>query len=246
MQPQDPNRPPDQPGGPPPAGGPQYGQPPQYGQQPGQPQYGQQPGQPQYGQPQQPGQPQQYGQPQYGQPQYGQPQYGDYPYGQPAYGAALGHWYPGPQPPNPPEPGYPKEYAPWIVRVGAFLIDWVILIVPIGVAEIVLAAHTGTTSGWRILVGVILYVVAVGLWIYNRWFRMGRTGQSWGKQLTSTTLLGESDARPIGAFRAFVRELCHVFDNLCGLFPLGYLWPLWDRKRQIFSDKIMSTVVVRV
>ena len=34
----------------------------------------------------------------------------------------------------------------------------------------------------------------------------------------------------------------HVLDSLpC---YLGYLWPLWDAKRQTFADKIMSTVVV--
>jgi hypothetical protein len=28
------------------------------------------------------------------------------------------------------------------------------------------------------------------------------------------------------------------------LFYLGYLWPLWDAKRQTFADKICSTVVL--
>jgi uncharacterized RDD family membrane protein YckC len=27
-------------------------------------------------------------------------------------------------------------------------------------------------------------------------------------------------------------------------FLLGYLWPLWDDKRQTFADKICSTVVL--
>ncbi|MDQ1539752.1 MAG: hypothetical protein QOH29_478, partial [Actinomycetota bacterium] len=27
---------------------------------------------------------------------------------------------------------------------------------------------------------------------------------------------------------------------------LGYLWPLWDSKRQTFADKILKTVVVNV
>jgi len=34
----------------------------------------------------------------------------------------------------------------------------------------------------------------------------------------------------------------HIVDGL-SLF-IGYLWPLWDKKRQTFADKIMSTVVV--
>ena len=38
---------------------------------------------------------------------------------------------------------------------------------------------------------------------------------------------------------AFVRDITHIVD---GFFYLGYLWPLWDPKRQTFADKICSTV----
>jgi uncharacterized RDD family membrane protein YckC len=278
MQPEDPNRPldhpdgepsragqPDQPGGgpqyPPPAepasGQPQYRQP-QYGQPPqGQPQYGPPPSAPEYGQPppsgpqygQPPGAPQ-YGQPQYGQPQYGQPQYGQPQYGQPQYGQPQ---YGQPQygQPYPPAGAYPvAPYAPWIVRVASFLIDWVIPAIVVGIGQIILYSGTqpvgGGYAGWRVAVSTILDILSVVIWGYNRWYRAGRTGQSWGKQALSTKLIGEASGQPIGAWRAFVRDVCHIFDNLCGIFPLGYLWPLWDRKRQIFSDKIMHTVVIRV
>ena len=40
----------------------------------------------------------------------------------------------------------------------------------------------------------------------------------------------------------FVRQLCHYID---GILYLGYLWPLWDYKRQTFSDKIMTTLVIK-
>ena len=280
MQPEDPNHPqdpsgqPDQPGGPqyqpsadpasgpfpedqpehnkPPPGQPQYGQP-QYGQ----PQYGQPPpAQPPYGQPP-PGQPQ-YGQPQYGQPQYGPPTYGEPQYAQPRQGyppppepypgAAP---FPGGQPPYPPASIYPvSPFAPWIVRVASFLIDWVIPAIVIGIGQIILYGGTRPVgagyAGWRVAVATILDILSVVIWGYNRWYRAGRTGQSWGKQALSTKLIGEASGQPIGTWRAFVRDVCHIFDNLCGIFPLGYLWPLWDRKRQIFSDKIMHTVVIRV
>ena len=40
----------------------------------------------------------------------------------------------------------------------------------------------------------------------------------------------------------FVRGLAHFLDSLpC---YIGYLWPLWDTKRQTFADKIMNSVVV--
>jgi uncharacterized RDD family membrane protein YckC len=234
MQPQDPNRPPDRPGG-----EPQY--PPPADPQSGQPQYGQ----PQYGQPQ-------YGQPQYGQPQYGQPQYGQPQPGYPPPGPYPGGPgpYPG-QPPYPPTIAYPvAPYAPWIVRVASFLIDWVIPAAIVGIGQIILYSGTrpvGTGyAGWRVAVSTILDILSVVVWGYNRWYHAGHTGQSWGKQVMSTKLIGEATGQPIGTWRAFVRDVCHIFDNLCGIFPLGYLWPLWDRKRQIFSDKIMHTVVIRI
>jgi uncharacterized RDD family membrane protein YckC len=260
MQPQDPNRPPDQPESEPENPPSPYlpsGQPPQAEPQYGQPQYGQpQYGQPQYGQPQ-------YGQPQYGQPQYGQPQYGQ-PQGQPPAGYPQSGYppppgpypggpepYPGGQPPYPPTTAYPvSPYAPWIVRVASFLIDWVIPAAVVGIGQIILYSGTRPVgagyAGWRVAVSTILDILSVVIWGYNRWYRAGRTGQSWGKQVLSTKLIGEATGQPIGTWRAFVRDVCHIFDNLCGLFPLGYLWPLWDRKRQIFSDKIMHTVVIRV
>jgi uncharacterized RDD family membrane protein YckC len=40
---------------------------------------------------------------------------------------------------------------------------------------------------------------------------------------------------------AFVRDLAHFLD---GIFYIGYLWPLWDPKRQTFADKVCSTVVL--
>jgi RDD family len=36
---------------------------------------------------------------------------------------------------------------------------------------------------------------------------------------------------------AFVRDICHALDTLT--FYIGWLFPLWDPKRQTFADKIM-------
>ena len=63
------------------------------------------------------------------------------------------------------------------------------------------------------------------------------------KGIIGIKLIGESTGQPIGALMAFVRQLAHFLDSL--LCYIGYLWPLWDDKRQTFADKILSTVVVR-
>ncbi|GAB2567651.1 RDD family protein [Kribbella endophytica] len=247
----------DQPGGYP-------GQPGQYGQQP---EYGQQPGQ--YGQPQQPGQP---GQPDYGQQpgqygqqpgQYGQPQQpGAYP-GQPGgqYGQQPGQ-QPG-QPGGSSYPGYPQsgatpygsqpyggygygnpggELATWPVRVGASLIDGIIVAIPGWIGNLISGAGDGGAG--TTIVGLLFSLVGVGLWIYNRLVLQGQTGQSWGKKALGLKLVTADSGQPVGVGKAFLREITHILDALpC---YLGYLWPLWDDKKQTFADKINSTYVVKL
>ena len=65
--------------------------------------------------------------------------------------------------------------------------------------------------------------------------------QSLGKRVTNIKLIGEETYAPIGARNAFLRDLVHILDALT---VVGYLWPLWDDKRQTFADQIMKTVVM--
>jgi uncharacterized RDD family membrane protein YckC len=107
------------------------------------------------------------------------------------------------------------------------------------------AADPGNTGlmiigGLLCLLGLVL-MVAIQIW--NRAFKQGRTGQSIGKKVMGIRLVEEYTGRPIGAGMAFVRDLAHTLD---GFLYLGYLWPLWDDKRQTFADKILNTVVVEV
>jgi uncharacterized RDD family membrane protein YckC len=168
--------------------------------------------------------------------------------------------YPPPPPPSygPPPPGYqpapagpygqaePAGYymghklANWLQRVGAFLIDYLVIVVPIGIA--VGLASSGRNNGGPGAIGVVLYLIGVAVWGYNRWFQAGRTGQSWGKQALGLRLLRMDNGQPIGAGMAFARDITHILDSLpC---YLGYLWPIWDNRRQTFADKIVSTVVI--
>lgn len=144
------------------------------------------------------------------------------------------------------------QLASWGQRVGAYLIDMlptVVLIVPAAIV----AASTATTgyniygdevsnmSGTGVAAMLIGYGLALCWQVWNRWIRQGGTGQSLGKSAMHLRLVAEQTMQPIGAGKAFLRDVCHIAD---GIFYLGYLWPLWDPKRQTFADKIMTTVVV--
>ena len=50
--------------------------------------------------------------------------------------------------------------------------------------------------------------------------------------------------QPVGFGWGVLRRLCHhtIDGAIC---YLGFLWPLWDDKRQTFGDKICNTYVVR-
>jgi uncharacterized RDD family membrane protein YckC len=190
-------------------------------QDPNQPGYGQQPPQ---------------SQPPYGQPQpYGAPQPG---YGQPPAPAAGGYVAD--------QPGYymGRALANWPQRVGAYLIDYLIAAIPAFLAVILFSGTDPgeTPSAGAGFVAFLLYLLSLGIWIYNRAILAGRTGQSWGKQVLNLRLVRMADGQPMGGGMAFVRDLAHILDALpC---YIGYLFPLWDARRQTFADKIMSTVVL--
>ncbi|MFJ9158384.1 RDD family protein [Streptomyces griseoviridis] len=186
-----------------------------YEQQPQQPQ------QPGYGQPQQPG----YGYPQAPQgvpPQqgYGYPQQPGYP--QAPQGGVPQYGYGG-QPP----------YAHWGLRFLATLVDGLIILVPY------LLVVVGRKVPVLMLIG-FLAVIGVAVWLL---FQEGKTGQTPGKKALGIRLVRESDGQPLGFGMAFVRRLAHFLDSVACY--LGWLWPLWDAKKQTFADKVCASIVIR-
>jgi uncharacterized RDD family membrane protein YckC len=129
-------------------------------------------------------------------------------------------------------------YAGWLTRVGSYIIDWLPSWILIVIGD-VLASHGGAGAG----IAVVFYLAALGWWIYNRCYQAGRTGQSLGKKATDTRLIGEATGQPIGAGMAFVRDIAHIVDAV--ICYIGFLFPLWDGKKQTLADKIVHTLVVK-
>jgi uncharacterized RDD family membrane protein YckC len=88
---------------------------------------------------------------------------------------------------------------------------------------------------------VACWLAVVGYAVWNVGLRQGRSGFSVGKSLLGIRVLDATTLQPIGVWRSVLRQLTHVVD----VVPLGvgFLWPLWDRRRQTFADKLSSTVV---
>ncbi|GAA0611304.1 RDD family protein [Kribbella sandramycini] len=210
-----------------------YGQP----QQPyGQSGYGQQPGGPQYGQ-QQP-----YGQQPHAQQPYGQQPYGGQtPYAQVPGGYGYGGQQHG-------------ELAEWLPRVGASFVDFFVSGIPaiIGYAlfmssVLANAARSYPDDGprpWAIIAFVVGLLISMGIGLWNRVFRQGKTGQSVGKSVLKLRLVADDTGQPIGPLKCFLREiLSSIFNNACFL---DSLWPLFDDKKQTWHDKVCNTYVVKV
>ena len=128
----------------------------------------------------------------------------------------------------------PATYANWGQRVGGYLID---------VVPLVILVFIGVATHSVILI-LLLDLVALVVSGYNRWYMAGTTGQSWGKKALGLKLVSESTGAPIGAGMAFARDICHFLDSIACY--IGWLFPLWDAKRQTFADKILSTIVIPV
>lgn len=186
------------------------------------------------------------------------PQPGGYP---PPPAGAYPSGQPGAYPPPPARgPVLPKEaYTPWIHRVGAAIIDILPALVVVGIGQGIAFGTADNqcvsngTAGYDIYctssfsaLGVIVYalssLLALGYWVWNYGYRQGTTGSSIGKSVLKFQVVSEKTWQPIGFGLSIVRQIAHFVDQI--ICYIGYLFPLWDAKRQTLADKIMTTVCV--
>lgn len=149
-----------------------------------------------------------------------------------------------------------SAYASWIYRVGALLIDIIPVVIVDGIAfsagggfkvTTTTDPYTGVTSTSTSAPGPLYWIcvlAVIGYTIWNMYYRQGKTGQTIGKSVLGLKLIKESTGEPLGGWLCFGRYLLHILDELPCF--VGFLWPLWDAKRQTFADKIVSSVVIRV
>jgi uncharacterized RDD family membrane protein YckC len=149
-------------------------------------------------------------------------------------------------------------------RALAYLIDFALTLiglVPVVIGIIVLTVgatdtlstdqfgnvtSTGEIDPAVATIGILLIVagglVSIGITIWNRIFKMGRTGQSVGKKVIGLYLLDDKSGQPIGAGMSFLRELVQSLVNQ--IIYLGWLWMLWDADKQTLGDKAVHSSVV--
>lgn len=188
------------------------------------------------------------------------------PQAPPGYGQPQAPAYRGPVPPGGWQPppltqsgsgwvGLPL--ASWGSRVGAAVLDGLILTVPVvilvGIVVGIFAAGSDIGGVVVAIIAVLAYGIAALFYAPVLMAREGaHNGQTWGKQIVGITVVRD-EGQTVSMSFAFLREF--VVKNLLfgwvGSFLLyiptllDYLWPLWDDENRCLHDMIVSTHVVR-
>jgi uncharacterized RDD family membrane protein YckC len=131
------------------------------------------------------------------------------------------------------------EYAGFWQRAGAFLIDWLIVVV-ISLPVIVLAFGAEyfslgpATRAWDLVTMLVLGAAVIGFW---------RTcGATPGKLAMNIRIVDARTGELPSTGRLVVRLACY-FVSAAALY-LGFFWIAIDRRKQGWHDKIAGTVVI--
>ncbi|MDX6522230.1 MAG: hypothetical protein QOJ31_942 [Gaiellales bacterium] len=163
-------------------------------------------------------------------------------------------------------------YAGWWSRVGASLLDGLVMLVP-SIPIVVLLFRVATDGGMHFTSGpqphavisrgmyealgasAVYWVIALLIYSGLTMRRPGiRNGQTLGKQALDIRVTRDSGA-PVGFKFAIVREVAvkSLLLGAIGNIPLvgslaeliWYLWPLWDGTNRAPHDMIVKSHVVR-
>lgn len=178
------------------------------------------------------------------------------PEGPPAYGGPVppGGWQ---QPIAHQQLGWQGQpLANWGTRLAAYLIDALILLVPVVILTIVvvaIAAGSDTGAVVTAVLGFLAYLVVAFLYAPLLMARDGaHNGQTWGKQMLEIRVVRDT-GQPMSFGWAALREIAvkglavTIASSIIPIIPwfLNFFWPLWDDQNRALHDMIVSTHVLR-
>jgi uncharacterized RDD family membrane protein YckC len=173
----------------------------------------------------------------------------------PAYGGPVppGGWQ---QPiPQPGAAWHGRALASWGSRLAAYLIDALILLVPVVVLTIVIVAIAAGSDTGAIVTGIfgfLAFLVAAFLYAPFLMAREGpHNGQTWGKQALGIRVIRDN-GETMSFSAAAVREIVvkglgvGIASSIIPFVPwfLNFFWPLWDDENRALHDMVCSTHVV--
>lgn len=146
--------------------------------------------------------------------------------------------------------GEHKELAGMGSRLGARIIDWILVVVTSVIVLIVLFGGLGRTErGFFAALFLSLLVIAAIVLLYE-WTMIAVLGQTLGKKWTGVKVVRADNGAVPGGGKSFVRWLIPglviiipVVGNIALL--LVYLSPVFSKTRQGWHDMAAATVVVK-
>jgi uncharacterized RDD family membrane protein YckC len=144
-----------------------------------------------------------------------------------------------------------RTYAGFWIRFLAALVDGLVIGVPMSVVSFLIDGDewtftVGAGPAYNPSASVLLQLLTtvVGV-VYYSLQEGGPSGQTIGKRLCGIRVVdGETGQPGVGVGRGVGRYFGRILSGLPLL--LGYLWMLWDPRKQTWHDKLVRTVVVRV
>jgi serine/threonine protein kinase len=172
-----------------------------------------------------------------------------YPLQQPPQAYQQPYGYVPPQPQFQASPPYRQTQPPgpvpanWPRRAAAYIFDWWLgfwfgffVYLPTTIGESDNAEMSNAQAGLLLLAWAAAYVV-LGL-------MEGVLGWSPGKRIAGLRVVHARTGQFLGPIRGVARIFAQIIDWWS--FCLGFLWPLWDRDKQTFSDKLCNARVLKV
>lgn len=123
----------------------------------------------------------------------------------------------------------------WWQRVGATIVDGLVLIIP----NLIVAFVIGASIGSR-LVSVIIQVAYTTVMLSQR-------GQTVGNMAVGTRVVDSRTGAVPSVGKALGRSVAPVLLLVLLVIPaiVDIFWPLWDRENQSLHDKMAGTYVIR-
>jgi uncharacterized RDD family membrane protein YckC len=143
-----------------------------------------------------------------------------------------------------------RPLSGWWRRVGAYIIDGLLISVLTSLGWVLVATGSEVIGGILAFIGLVL---AFFYWPLTMGRDGERNGQSLGKQVLDITVsrdTGEQVTFGWALLRQFV--VIYLLFQVVGGIAFGLpwlidvLWPLWDRENRALHDMIVKSHVVRV
>lgn len=154
-----------------------------------------------------------------------------------------------------PVPGYSGQLASWGSRLGAHVIDGLLLLGVLIVAGGLIAGLFAINKAAGIVGAVVFGLTAVIVLFGYAPFLMARegprNGQTLGKQMLDIKVV-RADGQTIGGGFAALREIVlkniavGIASSIIPVIPwfLNFFWPLWDDENRALHDMAVNTRVV--